>query len=60
MILHLRQPEPAFGLCAPATLPFVGVSVMGDISCLLVNVGKTTLAWVGYDNLSPVVISEAA
>jgi hypothetical protein len=60
MILYISQAERAFGLCAPTTLPFVGVSVNGGIACLLVNVGKFTVAWTGYDIEAPVQISEAA
>lgn len=60
MILHLHMPAPARGLCAPSTLPFRGVQVMGGIAMLLVNIGKQTIAWTGYDNECPVRITEAS
>jgi len=59
VILHVHQPAKAFGLCAPTTLPFVGVQELGGIFCLLVNVGDRTIAWTAYDSEFPVAISEA-
>jgi hypothetical protein len=60
MILYTYQAEPAFGLCAPATLPFVGVQVMGGVASFLLNIGKQTIAWTAYEDTRPVTISEAA